>query len=113
MISKAKKHLKVIRHLLLLSREQIDSSRQVAWILHPDSQVWKLSEVTSFWQVNGHGQKGLNLGECGLVSTSSTLMNSVGPEDTQKKSLWRRMCQAVCPAHQPGVDRQVVGVPAS
>ena len=89
----------MIRHLLLLSREQLALSGHVVWIVHPESKIWKLSEVTSFWKTNGHGQQSLELGRCCLVSDSSSVMNTVSTTSMSTQAPWNRLCSALSPEH--------------
>ena len=98
-VSKAKKFLKVIRHLLLLSREQLALSGHVVWIIHPESKIWNLTEVMSFWRTNGHGQRGLELEGCCLVSDSSRLMNTVSSNLMSSSTPWKRLCASLLPEH--------------
>eukprot|EP00439_Symbiodinium_sp_Y106_P014973 s9774_g2.t1 len=93
--TKAKRYLKVVRHLLLLSRDQVCKGGQVAWIIHPKSQVMTVSEVRRFWNQYGHGAQALNLGFCSLVATSANLMNYLNPDDHDLSRIWQRLCKGI------------------
>ncbi|CAE7347134.1 RE1 [Symbiodinium sp. KB8] len=47
---RARRYLKLVRHLLLLSQKALQLGTQVLWIMQPASQVLFLSEVRHFWK---------------------------------------------------------------
>ncbi|CAE7352648.1 RE1, partial [Symbiodinium microadriaticum] len=52
--SKARRYLKVVRHLLLLSRDHLARNGKLVWLAPEASQVWTVTEVTKFWKCHGH-----------------------------------------------------------
>ena len=48
--SRAKRYLKLVRHLLLLGQTAIQEGCRVVWIMHYDSKVMRLSEAKQFWK---------------------------------------------------------------
>ena len=54
--SRAKRYLKLVRHLLLLAQASIQRGCRVVWLMHPESKVMLLSETRHFWKVHGHGE---------------------------------------------------------
>ena len=53
--SKAKRYLKVLRHLLLLSRDHVIKGGKLMWLIPPDSLASSVREVQRFWKVHGRG----------------------------------------------------------
>ncbi|OLP81054.1 Copia protein [Symbiodinium microadriaticum] len=53
--SKAKRYLKVLRHLLLLSRDHVIKGGKLMWLIPPDSVASSVREVQRFWNVHGRG----------------------------------------------------------
>ncbi|CAE7435674.1 unnamed protein product [Symbiodinium sp. CCMP2592] len=98
--TKAKRYLKVLRHLLLLSRDQLQAGGQVAWIIPPESQALSVSEVRRFWSQYGHGKSALDVGPCKLATTSSKLLNSIDPANQAPLYIWKRMCQSISTASE-------------
>ena len=90
--SKAKRYLKVIRHLLLLSRDHVAQGGKLSWFVQPESQVWTIREVKRFWGFYGKGPPRLHQGKVELASNVEEMCNV-----TMKNSpegLWAGVIQA-------------------
>ncbi|CAE7201713.1 RE1, partial [Symbiodinium sp. KB8] len=53
--TKARRYLKVIRHLLLLSRDHLARKGKLVWLAPSASRVWAVTEVNKFWRCHGQG----------------------------------------------------------
>ena len=74
--SKIKKYLRVVRRLLLLSRQALEKEQQVVWLTHPASKVWKLPEVFAFWKKNAHGPLLMGNETVKVTSTRAAIQNT-------------------------------------
>ena len=74
--SKIKKFQKVVRHLLLLSRQAADNGQEVIWLTHPSSSVWHLPEVMAFWKARSSGPLMLGNETVKVTSTSAAIQNT-------------------------------------
>ena len=73
---RARRYLKLVRHLLLLSQKALQLGTQVLWIMQPASQVLFLSEVRHFWKVHGHGEPFMWRDEARMIATSGMIRNT-------------------------------------
>ena len=73
---RARRYLKLVRHLLLLSQKALQRGTRVLWILQPASQVMFLSEVRHFWKVHGHGAPFMWRDEARMIATSGMIRNT-------------------------------------
>ena len=74
--AKIRKYQRVVRHLLLLSRQALENDQEVVWLSHPSSKVWKLPEVLAFWKANAHGPLMLGNETVRVTSTSAAIQNT-------------------------------------
>ena len=69
--AKAKRYLKVIRHLLLLSRDHVLRGGKLIWFLPSSSQGRNVREVQRFWKHHGKGPPSTRWMESCCFPTSS------------------------------------------
>ena len=74
---RARRYLKLIRHLLLLAQKALNQGTQVMWIFHSSSQVLYLSEAKHFWKVHGHGDPFLWTENVKVIATNGMIRNTL------------------------------------
>ena len=74
---RARRYLRLVRHLLLLSQMALQHGTQVVWLMHPTSQVLALSEVRHFWKVHGHGKPFSWTEGVKVIATSEMIRNTL------------------------------------
>ena len=88
---RAKRYLKLVRHLLLLGQMAIQEGCRVVWIMHSDSKVMCLSEAKQFWKVHGHGDIFTWTEGVRVIATHGMIRNTLstttsGAQESQKTS---------------------------
>ena len=99
--ARVRKYLKVVRHLLLLSRQAVEQKSEVIWVTKPSSQVWRLSEVCAFWKVKGSGPMAIGDEIVKVTSTNLAIQNTFSTSvSAEKSNFWTWIARFVKPNHE-------------
>ncbi|CAE7259372.1 GIP, partial [Symbiodinium sp. CCMP2456] len=75
--TRAKRYLKLIRHLLLLSQRALQKGARLIWVMSSQSRVLELSEARHFWRVHGRGDPFLWTSGVRVVATDVMIRNTL------------------------------------
>ena len=75
--ARARRCLRLVRHLLMLSQQGLQQGSKLIWVVRAQSKVMSMSEVRSFWHVHGHGQTCAWQGDVRYLVTDATIRNTL------------------------------------